>query len=416
MFRSLAGVTVRVADLQKAKLWYAQFFEQPAILDSPMAVVFRAGDTTLILAPAAGSAAPNDARTIPLWNVEDIDAAYHRLLEAGATSESEVTVTMLRTKVARVKDPFGNSLGLMCRLSETGKQKSVEDQPSDSALGVALSRALAATDDREEIRGPDTLAEAFLAEDTRRSLQEPATRNWIRKKIMTDAPGSYEYFIVRTAYIDGVVRRALDECVPQIVFLGAGYDSRAYRFRDLLQATRVFELDAEPTQKRKRRALEAAAIPIPPQLTFVPINFTRDRMEDVLASAGYDRDRKTLFVWEGVMYYLPAAAVDSTLEFVRSNSSAGSSVCFDYLIGAPDMAERYGVKQSRDIMRAMYRAEPVQFSIPEGTLESFLAQRGFSLLEHVTPPDMEERYLRLRDGSLAARVLACFGLARAAIL
>ena len=415
MFKSLAGVTYRVPDLQKAKDWYGQFFDQPAVLDSPFVVIFRAGDSTLNLAPAAGPAPEGEERVVAYWNVEDIDAAYRRLLDAGAASESEIATTVLRTKVARVTDPFGNSLGLMSRASEVKQNKSLEEQPSDSAMAVALSRALAAGDAREEIRGPDYLAETFLSADARRSLKDAAAREWVRKKIEAEAPGSYEYFIARTGYVDGVVRKALEQDTPQIVFLGAGYDSRSYRFRDLIRGTRIFELDIEPTQQRKRRALQQAGIAIPPQLTFVSINFTRDRLGDALEASGYDSWKKTLFVWEGVMYYLPAEAVDRTLESVRSNSPAGSVLCFDYLAAAPDMADRYGVKESRAIMRAMYRSEQVQFSIPEGGIEAFLSQRGFRLIDHLTPEAMEQRYLKLRDGSSAGKVLACFRLAQAAV-
>ncbi|MGC9970788.1 MAG: SAM-dependent methyltransferase [Bryobacteraceae bacterium] len=415
MFKSLAAVSCRVPDLQKAKEWYGQFFDDPAVLDSPFVVVFRAGDSTLNLVPAGDSHPGSEERVVAYWNVEDIDLAYRRLLDAGATSQSEITTTVMRTRVARVADPFGNALGLMSRAAAADKSKSLEDQPSDSAMGVALSRALAAGDEREEIRGPDYLAEAFLSADARRSLKDAAAREWIRKKLGTEAPGSYEYFIARTGYIDAVVRRALEEGTPQLVFLGAGYDSRSYRFRDLVRGTRIFELDIEPTQQRKRRALGQAGIAIPPQLTFVSIDFTRDRLEDVLEASGYDKKKKALFVWEGVMYYLPAEAVDRTLEFVRSNSAVGSVLCFDYLAAAPDMADRYGVRESRAIMRAMYRAELVQFSIPEGAVESFLSERGFRLIDHLTPEEMEQRYLTLRDGTLAGKVLACFRLARAAV-
>ena len=41
--------------------------------------------------------------------------------------------------------------------------------------------------------------------------------------------------------------------VPQVVFLGAGYNSRAYRFRDLIGETQLFELDVASSQERKRR-------------------------------------------------------------------------------------------------------------------------------------------------------------------
>ncbi len=115
------------------------------------------------------------------------------------------------------------------------------------------------------------------------------------------------------------------------------------------------------------------------------------------------------------MYYLPAEAVDRTLSFITGNSPAGSILCFDYLVEAPDMLERYGVKGCRSAMQATYRAEPVQFGVEEGAIGAFLSERGYSTVEHLTPADLEREYLTLRDGSSAGKVLACFCLVQARV-
>ena len=85
------------------------------------------------------------------------------------------------------------------------------------------------------------------------------------------------------------------------------------------------------------------------------------------------------------------------------------------MIDAPDMAGRYGVAQSRALMQDTYHAEPVQFRIPEGTLEAFLTDRGYATLEHRVAGDLERTYLTLTSGDLAGKVLACFGLVRSAV-
>jgi methyltransferase (TIGR00027 family) len=227
--------------------------------------------------------------------------------------------------------------------------------------------------------------------------------------------GTYEYFIARTAYLDQVVQQALCGGVSQIVFLGAGYDTRPYRFNSIIKGTRIFELDAGPTQQRKRRLLAQANVPIPPQLVYVSINFEKEAFADVLSNAGFDRNGKTLFVWEGVTYYLSPDAVEDTLGFIRDNSPSGSTLCFDYMIQAPDLASRYGVSAVLEAWRKTYSSEHVQFGIEEGKIESFLSQRGFRLLENLAPDEIEKRFLALRDGSLAGRVVALFNLARASV-
>jgi methyltransferase (TIGR00027 family) len=249
----------------------------------------------------------------------------------------------------------------------------------------------------------------FVAQESRPALRDPAAREWLVGKF----GGTYEYCVARTFYGDRVFLQALQERVPQIVLLGAGYDTRAYRFRDSLAATRVFELDALPTQQRKKHLLDEAGLQPPPPLTYVPINFERQKPAEVLVDAGFDPSQKTLFVWEGVSYYLSADTVEATFALIRDNSAPGSTLWFDYMVQAPDMQSRYGVKAVFESWRKSYTSEHVQFGIDEGAIEGFLSSRGFRLIENLTPQQLEERFLRLKDGSLAGRVLALFNIAHA---
>ncbi len=286
-------------------------------------------------------------------------------------------------------------------------------QPSETAIATAFVRALAAHDEREEVRGPDTLAEIFLPEESRAPLKDPAARAWIMRHKLT--PGTYEFMIARTAFFDRIVAEALHDNVAQVVFLGAGYDSRAYRFRDLIRDTRIFELDTRPTQQRKRQLLQRAGIPLPERLTFVPIDFDDDDLEDTLVKAGFTPQRMTVYVWEGVTYYLSAEVVDSTLRFIRENSSPRSSLAFDYASLSRQALNDGSVQRLREHMRSAYTSEPTRFGIREGELEGFLAQRGYEIIEHLTPAEIEKKYLVRRDGSSAGKVPSLLCLVHAAL-
>ena len=265
MLQAPRMVSFQVTELQKARDWYARLLDCEPAFDSPMACVFQVGECALALLPEQER--PEGTRGgVAFWNVDDIDAAYRRLIQSGAEPVTEITLLMLRSRIARLRDPFGNVIGL---ISASGKAASVDARPSESALTVAFCRALAAHEAREDVRGPDTLAELFVAEESRKSLRDPAARQWIIDKF----GGTYEFFIARTAYGDRIFHSALRDGTPQIVLLGAGYDTRTYRFRDSIRSTRVFELDTAPTQQRKRRILGEAGWPEPEQLTYVPINF-----------------------------------------------------------------------------------------------------------------------------------------------
>lgn len=145
----------------------------------------------------------------------------------------------------------------------------------------------------------------------------------------------------------------------------------------------------------------------------MPADLRTGSLGDALSGAGYDPTARTLVLWEGVSYYLPASAVDETLAFVRDGTGPGSRVCFDVMLPADKLAGRYGAEQSRAAMAAMYTAEPLQFSLAPAAVAGWLVERGLSLVEALDADAMRARYLTLRDGT-SLPVLDLFRLVTAA--
>jgi len=298
-----------------------------------------------------------------------------------------------------------------------GNRGPVEDYPSGTAMWCAFLRALSTTEGREEIRGHDYLAEIFLSDNLRKILKDPVLREYAMKK---QPPGMYAYLIARTFFFDHIVEKALRENIPQIVMLGTGYDSRAYRFKDLIQDTKIFELDTHPTLQHKKELLAQANIPIHPNVVFAPINFNKDTFEDVLYKVGYNKSRKTLFLWEGVAYYLPLEAVEDTLRFIKSNSPAGSTVCFDYISPWRGIeGDRLkALEEIGDYMKANFPDEPSnQWTIEEWEMKSFLSDRGYKIIDHLQAKrdDIQRKYFKFRDGLSVGCVPAIFGLVTASV-
>jgi methyltransferase (TIGR00027 family) len=100
-----------------------------------------------------------------------------------------------------------------------------------------------------------------------------------------------------------VFKESLAAGATQVVILGAGLDSRAYRFGDLLRGARVFEVDFPPTQEYKKKRVREILKGLPPHVAYAPIDFTKEDLATVLRQAGYDTTKKTVFVWEGVTLY-----------------------------------------------------------------------------------------------------------------
>src|SRR5690242_19428209 len=114
------------------------------------------------------------------------------------------------------------------------------------------------------------------------------------------------------------------------MILGAGYDTRAYRFADELSSVRVFELDHPVTAAVKLARVRRAFGELPEHVTYVRADLEREDLGLALVRAGYASAARTLFIWSGVSFYLSAEAVDSVLGFVRQSSGPGSSIVFDY--------------------------------------------------------------------------------------
>ena len=179
MFQCLKRVTYRVSDIEKAKNWYRTILDTEPTFDSPFAVVFPIGDSGLVLTPNANSPSNSDDTVVAYWGINDIDFAYKKLLQFGAVPHTEIH-SVFGTRVATVLDPFGNILGIITT-NVDAKKRSVEQQPSETALGAVFLRTLASIDERGEIQGNDTIAEIFLTESQRIRLKDPAVRKWVMK-------------------------------------------------------------------------------------------------------------------------------------------------------------------------------------------------------------------------------------------
>jgi len=276
-------------------------------------------------------------------------------------------------------------------------KRTIERKASNTAGYTCFSRACAAWESDERFRGPDSMAEVFLPAFAKVILHVPSLRRFFIRRIAP--PGIYEYVLARTKLLDRVFMDALANHASQIVLLGAGMDTRALRFRMKNAGTRIFELDIQTTQSPKIEILKRKRVDLPAELIFVPIDFNRQSLGDVLSPAGYQSNQKTLFLWEGVSMYLTSDAVDRTLAFIRGSAAGGSTVAFDYIYQSVLRRENrfYGEKEIYE--RVSKAGEGWTFGIEEGAIEGFLGDRGFRIISHHAPADLEREYLTAEDGT-----------------
>ncbi len=110
MLLGLRTAIYPVANLESAKLWYEKVVGAKPYFDQPFYVGFSVGGFELGLLP---DGTPGTAGPQALWGVADAKSAFERLLSLGATELEQVTDVGEGIKVAAVKDPFGNRLGII---------------------------------------------------------------------------------------------------------------------------------------------------------------------------------------------------------------------------------------------------------------------------------------------------------------
>jgi len=205
-----------------------------------------------------------------------------------------------------------------------------------------------------------------------------------------DVPERYEGS-ARTAFFDDAIARHLDT-IQQLVILGAGFDTRAYRRPDSTRV-RSFEVDVPETQAAKREALQKAGIDST-GVTFVAADFEKEDWLAKLVSAGFDRGQPGFFLWEGVTMYLDREAIEATLRKI-SSTARGSAVAFDYFTTEAIESRAPYWRFGRAAARAA--GEPLKFGV-DGTPPSreraaaLLHSCGLELKEHRTlGPDTEAK-------------------------
>jgi methyltransferase (TIGR00027 family) len=218
----------------------------------------------------------------------------------------------------------------------------------------------------------DPTALALLPEDARRrteQLRAGVPPKGLRERLgYTFIEKRSKMMVARTVAIDDAIR---DAASPQVVILGAGLDGRAWRMSELADVT-VFEVD-HPDSQREKRARAASLKQAARDVHFVPVDFTRDRLEDALASAGHDPARRTTWVWEGVVMYLERADVEATLRVVAARSAPGSRLAVMYQ--SPSI-----IRQTVGVFLRLV-GEPFRSAFTADEMHSLLAGFGFSVIQ-----------------------------------
>jgi len=218
--------------------------------------------------------------------------------------------------------------------------------------------------------------------------------------------------LIRARFAEDRIARAVGRGVSQLVILGAGFDTLAFRLPD--PSPTVFEVDLAATRTLKQERMAAAGIEKPPGLRFVSMDFERDDLGERLAATGFDREQAGFFNWMGVTYYLAGNAIRASLGRLTDLAAPASELTLDYLIAESCLASS-DHSLSREFRRFVARrGEPILSDFdPASVREEMGLDAGWELCGHDSPADQTARYLAGRpDLPPLAPLFGCLHLRR----
>lgn len=201
-------------------------------------------------------------------------------------------------------------------------------------------------------------------------------------------PGLHAEIMLRARYVDELIAAGGFE---QLVMLGAGYDSTAFR-HSLPVGAQIFEVDSPQTQRAKRAAIERGGLEPMTPVTYCPCDFEIDSPANVLGESRFDAARTSLTIWLGVSPYLTLEAFRGALEDAASFTASGGRLVWDYIdadVVDGSTSKEGGRRAAEWVIR---RGEPylLGFTPDQGAAE--LERAGFRLVEHLRTDELAARF------------------------
>lgn len=274
-------------------------------------------------------------------------------------------------------------------------------RPSQTAVSVA--RALLHLD-----RSPKTagLLPPGAAETTRRLLGTLGRSTAVAERLLSVRilrgaarsiearimPGFALHLGLRKRFFDDEVRALLARGMPQVIVLGAGFDSLAARLAPQFPRVSFFELDQDPMSALKERALRKLDL-CRDNLHLVPLRLGDASFAATLAScASWRPDAPSCVLAEGLLMYLDAPAAASVLE-AAGRFPSGSRLIFSFVSSRADGYLELGCCSGLKRLGFSLLGESLRWGIPKGQLDAELASHGLQRCGEPEDNDLRARYL-----------------------
>lgn len=204
--------------------------------------------------------------------------------------------------------------------------------------------------------------------------------------------GGFGVILCRTKYIDNLLQASIHNGVQQVVILGAGLDTRPYRIAGI-NNIKVFEVDLPIMQNIKKEKIKKCLGKLPTHIKYVPIDFNKQALEEVLKETELDTGAPIFFICEGVTQYITEEAIKSILGFI-SKTAIGSTVVFTYVLRSV-INKTSGIEGANNMMDYFAtKDQEWKFGLEPANSSEFLKQFELTLVEDVGASYYQEKYLK----------------------
>lgn len=268
-----------------------------------------------------------------------------------------------------------------------------------SAIGAASMRAMEAFVPPPQRLFEDQIILDLLPPSVRLLLPRAAVRAAFVWLLEATAPGIRGALLCRTRRIDDAVLDAVRQGLSTLVILGAGLDTRPYRFTELANVN-VVEIDLPAVQLLKKRGLLKRFGVLPKHVRFLPSDLNIEQLDAVLERGGLNTLEPAVFVWEGVSQYLQPSAADRVFRAIATRPK-GTILIFTYLLDEV-ITGVYRPDRSEALRKSARRQpEPWHFGIDPSQLGAFLALWGLRLQQDFGAKEHKADYLQSVGRTLA---------------
>ena len=260
-----------------------------------------------------------------------------------------------------------------------------KDKPSKTARKVALNIVTLGAKPRMDNVLPPGIVDATAEMLVASGAVGANTIQWARSRRMVSVyeafdwmmPGQFEAFGHRKAFFDRQVREGIDAAATQILILGAGYDTLAWRLAPEFTGVNFFEIDHPATACRKAKGLEQMGRR--DNLHLIPEDLSKRKLVDVMeANDTWDPTAQTVIVAEGLLMYLPPEAVHDLFGQCAAITGTGSRMAFTYINRGGDGRPDIGRWTRLVLWILKVSGEPWLWSMRPEELGPFLDKNGWT--------------------------------------